>query len=58
VGFHDTYENWKKAGMPDIVAQIQERTREILKNHQLLPLDPHVEREMEKLEQRVRSQGN
>jgi trimethylamine:corrinoid methyltransferase-like protein len=56
MGFHDTYENWKKAGMPDIVDQIQEVTRKVLKNHQPLPLDPHADRELVRLESRVRSE--
>ena len=56
MGFHDTYENWKKAGMPDIVDQIQEVTRKVLKNHLPLPLDPHVDRELERLESRMRSE--
>ena len=54
IGFHDTYDNWKKAGMPDIVDQIQEVTRQVLSNYQLLPLDPYVSRELERLERRVR----
>jgi trimethylamine--corrinoid protein Co-methyltransferase len=55
-GFHDTYEKWKQAGMPDIVDQIQEVTRQVLRDHQPLPLDPGVTHELEKLERRVRAQ--
>ncbi len=55
-GFHDTYENWKKAGMPDIVDQIQDMTRQVLNNHQPLPLDPLVALELERLERRMRSE--
>ena len=39
MGFHDTYEKWKNAGMPDIVDEIQEITRDILKDYQPLSLD-------------------
>lgn len=55
MGFHDTYENWKQAGMPDIVDQIQELTRNTLEDYQPLPLDPDVDRELEGLERRVRA---
>jgi trimethylamine--corrinoid protein Co-methyltransferase len=56
-GFHDTYENWKKAGMPDIVDQIQELTRQVLSDYQPLPLDPYVLRELERLERRVQAEN-
>jgi trimethylamine--corrinoid protein Co-methyltransferase len=56
MGFHDTYENWKKAGMPDIVDTIQETTRKILQDYQPLPLDPLVDAELERLELRLRSE--
>jgi trimethylamine--corrinoid protein Co-methyltransferase len=54
MGFHDTYEKWKKAGMPDIVDEIQEITRGILKDYQPLSLDFSVDRELERLERHVR----
>jgi trimethylamine---corrinoid protein Co-methyltransferase len=54
MGFHDTYENWKKAGMPDIIDEIQEITRNLLKDYQPLPLDSAVDRELERLERHVR----
>lgn len=57
MGFHDTYEKWKKAGMPDIVDEIQEMTRKILKDYQPLPLDPHTDRELERLERRWRAKN-
>lgn len=55
MGFHDTYENWKKADMPDIVDQIQGLTRKVLTDYQPLPLDPNIERELEQLEGRMRA---
>ena len=57
MGFHDTYEKWKKAGMPDIVDEIQEMTKKILNDYQPLQLDPHVDRELERLERRLRTKG-
>ncbi len=55
MGFHDTYEKWKAAGMPDIVDEIQGITQDILKKHHPLPLDPAVDAELERLERRQRA---
>jgi trimethylamine--corrinoid protein Co-methyltransferase len=54
LGFHDTYEKWKTAGMPDVLDEIQGVVKKILKNHQPLPLDVHADRELEHLERKVR----
>ena len=54
LGFHDTYEKWKAAGMPDIVDEIQDITRDLLKKHQPLALDQAADRELERLERRYR----
>jgi trimethylamine--corrinoid protein Co-methyltransferase len=54
MGFHNTYEKWKAAGMPDILDEIQEITSGLLKKYQPLPLDENAERELEKLEARTR----
>jgi trimethylamine--corrinoid protein Co-methyltransferase len=54
LGFHDTYEKWKAAGMPDIVDEIQGITRDILKKHQPLALDQAADSELERLERRNR----
>ena len=54
MGFHETYEKWKSAGMPDIVDEIQQITRDILKKHQPLPLDAGTDRALERLERHVR----
>jgi trimethylamine--corrinoid protein Co-methyltransferase len=54
MGFHDTYEKWKETGMPDIIDEIQDITRDILKDYQPLPLDSSADRELERLERRVK----
>jgi trimethylamine--corrinoid protein Co-methyltransferase len=54
VGFHDTYEKWKTAGMPDVIDEIQGTVNKILKNHHPLPLDKHANHELERLERKVR----
>lgn len=45
---------WKTAGMPDIVGEIQQITRDILKDYQSLPLDAIADRALERLERHVR----
>jgi trimethylamine--corrinoid protein Co-methyltransferase len=54
LGFHDTYEKWKQAGMPDVVDTLHESVKSILKNYQPLALDVNVDRELERLERRAR----
>lgn len=54
VGFHDTYEKWKDAGMPDAIETIPELINKILTDYHPLPLDPLVERELNKLKRKVR----
>jgi trimethylamine:corrinoid methyltransferase-like protein len=57
-GFHDTYEKWKAANMPDVIDVIQENVKKILKNHQPLALDAQADRELKRLERKVRELEN
>lgn len=57
IGFHDTYEKWKLAGMPDVIDSLQEKVAEILKKHQPLPLDEHAGQELERLERKANEMG-
>jgi trimethylamine---corrinoid protein Co-methyltransferase len=54
MGFHDTYEKWKASGMPDIIDVIQDVVENILKDYQPLPLESRADRELERLERKVR----
>ena len=58
IGFHNTYEKWKAAGMPDVIDEIQEVVNNILKDYQPLPLDIQADRELERLERKVREFEN
>lgn len=58
LGFHDTYEKWKASDMPDVIDVIQENVKKILKDHQPLALDAQADRELERLERKVREQEN
>jgi trimethylamine--corrinoid protein Co-methyltransferase len=54
IGFHDTYEKWEANGKPDVIDEIQETVDKILKEHQPLPLEVQIDRELERLEVSVR----
>jgi trimethylamine:corrinoid methyltransferase-like protein len=53
LGFRGTYEDWKRQAMPDVLDQIPDLTRDLLQKHQPLPLDPAVDRELERLATRL-----
>lgn len=58
MGFHDTYEKWRTAGMPDIMDEIQDITKNILKDYQPLALNADADRELERLERHFRASDN
>ena len=51
---HSTYEAWSASGKPNLVSELREEVREILKTHQSIPLDEDVEKELDVIEQRAR----
>lgn len=51
-----TYEAWVAAGKPTLVKELNAWARKILAAHQPLPLEPDVEKELEKIEQRARKE--
>ena len=55
LGFHDTHEKWKAAGMPDTGAQLRDVIQETLSKHQPLPLDPGTHTELEALARKLRA---
>jgi trimethylamine--corrinoid protein Co-methyltransferase len=55
LGFHETYENWRAAGRPTLLEQAREEVEYILKTHQPIPLDPEMERELERIKDRARA---
>jgi len=50
LGTHVAYEGWMNAGAPDLLPQLSERVQSILSAHRPLPLDPAVERELDRIE--------
>jgi trimethylamine---corrinoid protein Co-methyltransferase len=49
-----TYESWFASGKRTLIQELHESAREILAKHRPLPLEPDVEKELEKIEQRAR----
>ena len=49
-GEHDSYDRWVMQGKPDAVAEARARIKEILATRQPLPLDEHIERELDHIE--------
>jgi trimethylamine---corrinoid protein Co-methyltransferase len=58
LGFHDTYEKWKAAGMPDVIDEIQGTVKGILNKYQPFPLDEQTDRELERLERKFNEMEN
>jgi trimethylamine--corrinoid protein Co-methyltransferase len=55
LGLHGSYEQWEKAGSPDLLAEIRQNIRDLLSAKQPLPLPESAQRELELLEKRARS---
>ena len=51
-----TYEAWEAGGKRPLIQELNEWAKEILTTHQPLPLDPDVEKELEKIEGRARKE--
>jgi trimethylamine:corrinoid methyltransferase-like protein len=54
LGFHDTFEYWVNQGRPTLLEEVRRKIRQILHQHQPLPLDETTDHELCKLEARVR----
>jgi trimethylamine---corrinoid protein Co-methyltransferase len=53
LGVHGTYEDWKTAGRPTLLEQARDEVEHILATHRPLPLDPEMERELERIKSRA-----
>ena len=49
-----TYEAWEASGKPTLIKELNDWAKEILATHQPLPLEPDIEKELEKIEQKAR----
>jgi trimethylamine--corrinoid protein Co-methyltransferase len=53
LGVHGTFESWDEAGRPELLEEVRERASSLVAAHRPLPLDPAVERELERIESRA-----
>ena len=56
LGLHDTYEGWVAAGQPTLLEEAAEKVRQILASHEPLPLEPEVERELDRIQKRAEAE--
>ena len=54
-GMHEGFESWDAAGRPELLDQTHEMVEEMLANHQPLPFDETVERELQKIQESART---
>jgi trimethylamine--corrinoid protein Co-methyltransferase len=53
-GWHSSYEAWSAAGKPTLLEEARDKVQHILEDHEPLPLDDHVERELDLIQERAR----
>jgi len=53
-GWHGSYEAWVSAGKPTLLDEAREKVKHILAKHEPLPLEDHVERELDRIQERAR----
>ena len=53
LGWHGSFEAWEAAGRPTVLEEAREKVAQILATHEPLPLDEHVEKELDRIEKRA-----
>ena len=53
-GWHDSYKAWISAGKPTLLEEARQKVKHLLANHEPLPLDEQVERELDRIQERAR----
>jgi trimethylamine--corrinoid protein Co-methyltransferase len=56
-GLHDTYESWMAKGQPRLLESARQQADEILARHEPLPLDPEIERALERIQKRAEAEN-
>jgi trimethylamine---corrinoid protein Co-methyltransferase len=54
LGVHDTYEGWQAEGEPTLLESVRRQVDKILASHEPLPLDEAADRELVRIQKRVR----
>ncbi len=57
LGTHDAFEVWELGGRRTLLEEAHDQVDRLLANHEPLPLDEDVERELSQIEKRARAQG-
>jgi len=57
LGVHDTEQSWERSGRKDILDEARENVDHILKTHKPLPLDDHVQKELDKIYQKSQEEA-
>jgi trimethylamine--corrinoid protein Co-methyltransferase len=57
LGWHGSFEAWEAAGNPTLLEEVREKVAQILATHEPLPLDEHVEKELDRIQKRAESEG-
>jgi trimethylamine--corrinoid protein Co-methyltransferase len=57
LGVHEPYEGWVAAGQPTLLEEAAEKVRQLLASHEPLPLEPEVERELDRIQKRARAEA-
>lgn len=55
LGVHESLQTWERAGKPTIMEEVKEKIDFILATHKHLPLDNHIEQELENIYQRAKN---
>ncbi len=57
LGVHDTEQSWERSGRKDILDEAREKVDQILKTHKPLPLDDHVQKELDKIYKKAQEEA-
>jgi trimethylamine--corrinoid protein Co-methyltransferase len=57
LGVHDTEQSWERSGRKDVLDEAREIVDHILKTHKPLPLDDHVQKELDKIYKKAQEEA-
>jgi trimethylamine--corrinoid protein Co-methyltransferase len=57
LGVHDTEQSWERSGRKDILDEAREKVDHILKTHKPLPLDDHVQKELDMIYEKAQEEA-
>jgi trimethylamine:corrinoid methyltransferase-like protein len=54
---HDTEQSWERSGRKDVLDEARETVDHILKTHKPLPLDDHVQKELDMIHKKAQEEA-